>query len=399
MVFPGLNYLENLCFTMDHRMKALWRSGRVKRGLRRAYAEWLGEDLLDHRVEDLTEAERCELVYRRILLQRPDVVFCVQPFRMADVALRMSIWRLLEELLDRGVAVVILAVNLADSLSLADRLIRVRHGQPQEAFDRVRFSELPADAPWRSLVSGRSRSSTGGIAMTFLKMLESIRTPFWDQVAAAVTLLGEETFFMLVGLALVWCFDKRWGFRLLFVGLTGTVLNQLLKAVFLIPRPWVIDPEFTIVETARAGATGYSFPSGHTQSAACVLGMLALWVRDRVFTALCVLGILAVAFSRMYLGVHTPLDVGVSLLTGAATVAVMPRLFDRAEASAHGRRWLGAGLLGFALVLLLYVLLWPKRAGNVAEFDAHGVESAWTLFWHHAGPAGRLVCGPVPAAF
>ena len=66
--------------------------------------------------------------------------------------------------------------------------------------------------------------------------------------------------------------------------------------------------------------------------------------------------------------------------TGAATVAVMPRLFDRAEASAHGRRWLGAGLLGFALVLLLYVLLWPKRAGNVAEFDAHGVESAWTLF-------------------
>lgn len=48
-------------------------------------------------------------------------------------------------------AVVILAVNLADSLSLADHLIRVRHGQPQEAFDRVRFSELPADAPWRSL--------------------------------------------------------------------------------------------------------------------------------------------------------------------------------------------------------------------------------------------------------
>ena len=160
--------------------------------------------------------------------------------------------------------------------------------------------------------------------MTFLKMLESIRTPFWDQVAAAVTLLGEETFFMLVGLALVWCFDKRWGFRLLFVGLAGTVLNQLLKAVFLIPRPWVIDPEFTIVEAARAGATGYSFPSGHTQSAACVLGMLALWVRDRVFTAVCVLGVLAVAFSRMYLGVHTPLDVGVSLITGAATVAVYP---------------------------------------------------------------------------
>ena len=147
MVFPGLNYLENLCFTMDHRIPSLWRSGRVKRGLRRAYTEWLGPDLLERRVEDLTETERCELVYRRILLQRPDV----EPFRMADVAMRMSIWRLLEELLDRGVAVVILAVNLADSLSLADRLIRVRRGQPQEAFDRVHFNDLPADVPWRSL--------------------------------------------------------------------------------------------------------------------------------------------------------------------------------------------------------------------------------------------------------
>ena len=154
MVFPGLNYLENLCFTMDHRIPSLWRSGRVKRGLRRAYTEWLGPDLLERRVEDLTETGRCELVYRRILLQRPDVVFCVQPFRMADVAMRMSIWRLLEELLDRGVAVVILAVNLADSLSLADRLIRVRRGQPQEAFDRVHFNDLPADVPWRSLYQG-----------------------------------------------------------------------------------------------------------------------------------------------------------------------------------------------------------------------------------------------------
>ena len=111
--------------------------------------------------------------------------------------------------------------------------------------------------------------------MTFLRMLESVRTPFWDQVAGWVTYLGDETFFMLVGLALVWCFDKRWGFRLLFAGLAGTTLNQLLKAVFLIPRPWVIDPGFTIVESARAGATGYTFPSVHTQSAASVMGMLA----------------------------------------------------------------------------------------------------------------------------
>ena len=216
--------------------------------------------------------------------------------------------------------------------------------------------------------------------MDFLRLLAAGRCGALDTFFSGLTYFGSEIAFMAAALLIFWCVDKRQGYYVFLVGALGTVCNQFLKLAFRIPRPWVLDPDFQIVEAARADATGYSFPSGHTQSAACVLGMLALWVRDRVFTALCVLGILAVAFSRMYLGVHTPLDVGVSLLTGAATVAVMPRLFDRAEASAHGRRWLGAGLLGFALVLLLYVLLWPKRAGNVAEFDAHGVESAWTLF-------------------
>ena len=159
MIFPGMSYLENLCFTMDHRMKALWRSSRVRRGLKSAYAQWLGPDLLERRVEDLSETERCELVYHRVLLQRPEVVFCVQPFRMADVAMRMRIWRLLEELLDKGVAVVILAVNLADSLSLADRLIRVRRGRPQEEFDRVHFNDLPTDAPWLNLYRGDESST------------------------------------------------------------------------------------------------------------------------------------------------------------------------------------------------------------------------------------------------
>lgn len=238
MVFPGLNYLENLCFTMDHRMKALWRSGRVKRGLRRAYAEWLGEDLLDRRVEDLTEAERCELVYRRILLQRPDVVFCVQPFRMADVALRMSIWRLLEELLDRGVAVVILAVNLADSLSLADRLIRVRHGQPQEAFDRVALASCLPMRPGAVCIGpfpAIKRRNCHDVS----KDAGVHPHPVLGSGGRRRDLLGEETFFMLVGLALVWCFDKRWDSVCCLVGLTGTVLNHCSRRCFLIPRPWV----------------------------------------------------------------------------------------------------------------------------------------------------------------
>ena len=55
--------------------------------------------------------------------------------------------------------------------------------------------------------------------MEFLRLLESIRSPFLDRVAAVITMLGEETVFMLVGMALLWCFDKKWGFRFFFIGL------------------------------------------------------------------------------------------------------------------------------------------------------------------------------------
>lgn len=93
--------------------------------------------------------------------------------------------------------------------------------------------------------------------MAFLKFLESLRTPVGEGIASAVTLLGEETFFTVLGLIIVWCWSKKWGFRFLLTGLTGTAVNQLLKAIFVVPRPWILDPEFTIVESARAGATGY----------------------------------------------------------------------------------------------------------------------------------------------
>ena len=43
----------------------------------------------------------------------------------------------------KNIAVVILAVNLADSLALADRLIRIRNGQIQEIYDQKDFSRLP----------------------------------------------------------------------------------------------------------------------------------------------------------------------------------------------------------------------------------------------------------------
>lgn len=221
--------------------------------------------------------------------------------------------------------------------------------------------------------------------MSLLYWLQSIRNPVLDAIFSVITRLGEETALMMVGMFILWCVNKKWGYRFFLVGMVGNTMNQLLKAIFLIPRPWVLDPDFPIVESARAAATGYSFPSGHTQTAAGVFGTLAVWLRKRWVTILCIVMTLLVGFSRMYLGVHTPLDVGVSLATGLLIVVGLNWLMNRCEGNAKATLGILLGALAFALVLVLYVNFAPVREANNPEFDAHGQKSAWVCFGTMAG--------------
>lgn len=214
--------------------------------------------------------------------------------------------------------------------------------------------------------------------LDFLRALAELRTPLLDTLMALVTHLGEETLFMVIALAVFWCVDKRRGYYLLLVGFGGTVINQALKITFRIPRPWVLDPEFQIVEAARAQATGFSFPSGHTQNAVGTLGGLArtsqrLWVR-----VVCVAIALTVAFSRLYLGVHTPLDVGVSLLVAATLVFALAPALEEAKRRPHYMLHLWLVMLIPTALYLLYALHVRAGLGGTAELDS-AVKNGWNL--------------------
>lgn len=216
--------------------------------------------------------------------------------------------------------------------------------------------------------------------MEILYGLQEIRTPVLDFLVQAVTFLGEETVFMVVSIVILWCVDKKWGFRFFFLGMIGNVLNQIMKAAFVTPRPWVRDPNFAIVETAREAATGYSFPSGHTMGAASLLGSVALFFKRRWVTVLCILLALMVGFSRLYLGVHMPEDVIVGLLVSLLLVLAMGWLFKKADDDPRYTRVIVLTGLGLSLLLLLFVLYGPKGGNHMPEFDAHGVEAGWSMF-------------------
>jgi membrane-associated phospholipid phosphatase len=102
----------------------------------------------------------------------------------------------------------------------------------------------------------------------------------------------------------------------------GMLLNVALKHVFRRARPTLEDPLLTL--------STYSFPSGHTAAATVFYGLLACYLvrrvngwpaRAAVVTA-CVMMVMLVALSRMYLGVHYLSDVLAAAAEGAAWLAV-----------------------------------------------------------------------------
>jgi len=206
--------------------------------------------------------------------------------------------------------------------------------------------------------------------MAVLYWLESIRKPWLDFIMQAFTYLGNEKLFLIIALTVFWCVSKRDGIYLLFVGFVGTVLNQFLKLVCRIPRPWVraeqAGKEFTIVKSAKADAGGYSFPSGHTQSVAGNLGGIARVTKRKWLRIVCIVLLLLTSFSRMYLGVHTPQDVVVSLAIAAVLIFALYPLVRRAVEKPKLMYLLLGVLLLIALAYMLYA--------NLAQFSGLGEE-------------------------
>ena len=126
--------------------------------------------------------------------------------------------------------------------------------------------------------------------------LQQFSNPFLDKLALAITALGDEMFFILVAVAIFWCVDKKFGFRIINVYLISAATMAGMKHIFRRPRPF----ETGEVKSIGAKSSGYSFPSGHSHSAASLTTQSALksrksWViiAGALFTAL-------VMLSRVY---------------------------------------------------------------------------------------------------
>ena len=161
----------------------------------------------------------------------------------------------------------------------------------------------------------------------YLLLLQAFRNATNDlftPLMESISLLAISFWPFAVAVSLYWCVSKKVGIFLLLNSSLGNIVNSTLKNTFCVYRPWIRDASIVPAGDAIHTATGYSFPSGHTQAATAYYGggawLLYKSKRFWLCAALIVL-LLLTGFARNYLGVHTPKDVAVALCCTSCVVA------------------------------------------------------------------------------
>ncbi|MEC9488485.1 MAG: phosphatase PAP2 family protein [Halanaerobium sp.] len=186
--------------------------------------------------------------------------------------------------------------------------------------------------------------------MQVILFLQNFSSPILDRLFQFITMLGEDYFFILLAAFIFWCRDKKFGYLLGFAYLTNGLVNIFLKEAFQIARP--IGRE-GVRSLRLSSAGGYSFPSGHTQSASAIAASFALRYRNnRVYFTVIPLAIL-VGVSRMYLGVHWPTDVLAGLIIGFLWVYIANKIFNYVDMTENYFIFL-AVIIPMAVIMYLF---------------------------------------------
>jgi len=136
--------------------------------------------------------------------------------------------------------------------------------------------------------------------------------------------LGVEEFYLLVAPAIFWCFDPAFGLKLGIGLMVSGATNGIFKLLFHGPRPYWYDERVL----GWSSETSFGVPSGHSQNAVVVWGLIADRLKRGWAWAIAIFLILMIGISRMYLGVHFPTDVLAGWFFGAVILWLFIR-FDR----------------------------------------------------------------------
>jgi membrane-associated phospholipid phosphatase len=222
--------------------------------------------------------------------------------------------------------------------------------------------------------------------LELVRAFQALKSPWFTELMKAVSLVGNEYFYLAALPLIYWCIDRRRGARVTVVFLASVFLNAWLKELLGQPRPFELDPSLGLaLETSRG------FPSGHAQGSALLWGMIA-GLFPKPWGLVSFLAVtLSVGFSRVYLGVHFPTDVLGGWFLAALFLAADRYLLERwAELLRKGGPRAQALLVAVSALAMNALL--PSDSSLSGVFLGGGlglVLARQGLPFSASGPAGR----------
>lgn len=203
----------------------------------------------------------------------------------------------------------------------------------------------------------------------FREITNDVFTPFMNGISCC----GQVIIPLWVTSLIYWCINKQAGTFVFLNEGFSVAFNLFLKNTFCIFRPWVLDARVHPAHIALPAAGGYSFPSGHTTIAVSCWGSMArFWRKNKILMICLSLFCLLIAFSRNYLGVHTPQDVLVALVLSVAFIFLMEFVIKWVDKGKNRDTFITA-LLTIIIGLVIYYVF-TKNYPNPEIVNPYGAK-------------------------
>lgn len=127
-LFYDMSYVDNLILKKGNsKIANFWLRKKYRKTIIAEYCSICGDAIESRDLYGMSYQKLYQLLYQRILLEKPQVLFVVQPFNRMDMYQRIRVLEYISQIQKEGIAVVLLAVSLSDSLRLASRLILMQN--------------------------------------------------------------------------------------------------------------------------------------------------------------------------------------------------------------------------------------------------------------------------------
>lgn len=127
--------------------------------------------------------------------------------------------------------------------------------------------------------------------------------------------------------------DKSWGLRATLFSLAGvgvnSLANHILKEIVARPRPTQNEEISHLVDALGYFETNFSFFSAHSSNSFCLAIFTFLYIKNPYIRIGIIIWAILVAYSRVFVGQHYPLDILVGSLFGILTGYLSYRAFSQ----------------------------------------------------------------------